>query len=348
MVDFVIDAGPDPILTGARPEIVLLGPRAIIVGDASSLQGNPVSPDAPSTDDVLTWDGAEWSPEPGGGGGGVPEPFTPTTDPWQVLGRISSPSTGANSERFGKSTQATGDRATAFGYNAAATANDAVAIGPNSLADRQRNIAIGSGAKARSVFSESIAMGYGTICEGEDCIAIGSLCSIFGSTLGAIAIGGDITITSGNGESVVVGDAAGGGFRSTVLGALATAVGSGTAIGRNASAGGNASTALGFGASAGGALAIALGLNSSASHSYSIAIGRNSLSTAANRATIGKVGGSATEVVDLQVSRGFGAFGAAPPTTKPTVTGSRNSNPALASLITAIAATGLIADGTTP
>lgn len=44
---------------------------------------------------------------------------------------------------------------------------------------------------------------------------------------------------------------------------------------------------------------------------------------------------------------GFGFFGATPPTTQPVVTGSRGGNAALASLLTALAATGIIVDGTT-
>lgn len=37
--------------------------------DADLLQGYPISTDAPSVGDVLTWDGSEWTPQVGGGGG---------------------------------------------------------------------------------------------------------------------------------------------------------------------------------------------------------------------------------------------------------------------------------------
>jgi hypothetical protein len=47
---------------------------------------------------------------------------------------------------------------------------------------------------------------------------------------------------------------------------------------------------------------------------------------------------------DLRLSRGLGAFGATPPTSKPTVTGSRGGNAALASLLTALESFGLITD----
>jgi hypothetical protein len=49
----------------------------------------------------------------------------------------------------------------------------------------------------------------------------------------------------------------------------------------------------------------------------------------------------------LFLSGGIGAFGSAPPAAKPSVTGSRGGNAALASLITALASYGLITDNTT-
>lgn len=49
----------------------------------------------------------------------------------------------------------------------------------------------------------------------------------------------------------------------------------------------------------------------------------------------------------LYLTDGIGAWGATPPTSKPSVTGSRGGNAALASLITALASYGLIIDSTT-
>ena len=49
----------------------------------------------------------------------------------------------------------------------------------------------------------------------------------------------------------------------------------------------------------------------------------------------------------LKVGAGLSAWGVNPPGARPTVTGSRGGNAALASLLTAIAATGIIVDGTT-
>lgn len=49
----------------------------------------------------------------------------------------------------------------------------------------------------------------------------------------------------------------------------------------------------------------------------------------------------------VNASTGLGAFGTAPVTVKPTVTGAKGGNAALASLLTALAAFGLITDNTT-
>lgn len=59
------------------------------------------------------------------------------------------------------------------------------------------------------------------------------------------------------------------------------------------------------------------------------------------------LGESGLRFKKLFMSGGISAFGATPPATQPTVTGSRGGNAALASLLTTIAATGLIIDGTT-
>jgi hypothetical protein len=49
----------------------------------------------------------------------------------------------------------------------------------------------------------------------------------------------------------------------------------------------------------------------------------------------------------LQVQLGIGAFNATPPSTKPAVTGSKGANAALASLLTALVAYGLVTDSST-
>lgn len=39
-------------------------------GDARALRGRVISPNAPAASEVLTWDGAQWIPQPASGGGG--------------------------------------------------------------------------------------------------------------------------------------------------------------------------------------------------------------------------------------------------------------------------------------
>jgi hypothetical protein len=56
---------------------------------------------------------------------------------------------------------------------------------------------------------------------------------------------------------------------------------------------------------------------------------------------------SMTDLGDLTVTKGVGVFATAPPAAKPTVTGSRAGNAALASLLTALASYGLITDSST-
>jgi hypothetical protein len=59
---------------------------------------------------------------------------------------------------------------------------------------------------------------------------------------------------------------------------------------------------------------------------------------------------AATEITALQAGEliaGLGAWGATPPATKPTVSGSRSDGTALASLLSALAAYGLITDSST-
>ena len=80
-------------------------------------------------------------------------------------------------------------------------------------------------------------------------------------------------------------------------------------------------------------------------HTHSVALGAWAQTTAAHRLNVGTIGGS--NAMDLQIGKGIGVWGSTPPPSKPTVTGSRGGNAALASLLTAIAATGLITNSTT-
>lgn len=59
------------------------------------------------------------------------------------------------------------------------------------------------------------------------------------------------------------------------------------------------------------------------------------------------LGNSGLKWRDLRLSRGIGVHGTAPPSSKPTVSGSRGGNAALASLLTALASYGLVTDSST-
>jgi hypothetical protein len=84
-----------------------------------------------------------------------------------------------------------------------------------------------------------------------------------------------------------------------------------------------------------------------AAHDQAIALGRLAVSTAANRMTVGTVSGATTYDMELQLGKGLGVWRTPPPSSKPTVTGSKGGNAALASLLTALASYGLITDSTT-
>jgi hypothetical protein len=133
--------------------------------------------------------------------GGVPEPFTPSTDPWQVLGRISSPDTGTDSERFGKLSLAGGLRATALGYSSRADGDDSISIG-NSYVYVDSAIAIGDGAtcggqtsvvigpNASTTWWNAVSIGSAASVAYYDCVAVGASAYAGGSgNYGAVGIG---------------------------------------------------------------------------------------------------------------------------------------------------------------
>ncbi len=153
--------------------------------------------------------------------------------------------------------------------------------------------------------------------------------------LGATAAGA--SAIAGGLFGLAAGHAAnsGTGADNTATGALASTVGgaSATANGKAAQAEGTNSSAFGAGANAnvdnGLALAntaavlaaggIAAGVSARvlATHTNAIALGKGSLTTAAQRTTLGVVGGSASQLQELQVSAGLAEFGATPPSSQP-------------------------------
>lgn len=98
------------------------------------------------------------------------------------------------------------------------------------------------------------------------------------------------------------------------------------AIGRDATIGTSTPGAASRGAIAIGGLSSILN-----GHTWSIALGHSAVSTAANRCTIGTIGGSYD--LELQTGKGFAAFGATPPSSQPAKISDATD---LASAITAV------------
>lgn len=140
---------------------------------------------------------------------------------------------------------------------------------------------------------------------------------------------------------------AGAGVQSTLAGGgAAQANGTfATSYGYGAGATGTETMASGHGSAATALRASAYGRATVASHSGSVALGAFAATTAAGRCNIGTIG-SGTNDLDLQIGKGLGIFGATPPSSKPTVTGSRGGNAALASLLTTLAVAGHFTDST--
>jgi hypothetical protein len=230
-------------------------------------------------------------------------------------------------------TIAAGSSCVAIGQSAN-TRNSGVAVGASSITQDGgvavgQNSSAGSGVAAgqNSDTSSGVAIGNGADSSGDGSIAIGN---------GATALG-----TGGVHADVAIGDSADAHIRSVAVGhqsGLTTGLTTLT-LSDVVSVGYRSGHATG----ADGATAV--GASSHADHSESIALGFSAVSTAANRCTIGTIGGVAD--VELQVGLGLAVWGSTPPAVQPTITGSRAGNAALASLLTALAATGLIVDGTT-
>lgn len=168
--------------------------------------------------------------------------------------------------------------------------------------------ATANGAWARATANDSYAAGRDANVAGANSIGIGS----------------GVRVRTGSGNSVVVGSNGDAAFNKPDC------------------------CGLGFGVNLDESGGVGLGYTAHVQigHTNAVAIAKDSQTTAAQRTTIGRVGGTAAQLQELQVSAGFAAFGVTPPASRPSVTGSRGGNAALASLLTAIDATGLIIDGT--
>lgn len=240
------------------------------------------------------------------------DPYTPPTGTFTVLGKITVPGAGgANTEEFGAAANASGSEATALGAGAVASNTRGVSVGRQASTSGSSTVAVGRLATASGNQDTSI---------GEQAVASGGLSLAAGQNADATGIA-----ASAVGQN-----------------AQATAIGA-SAFGQNSVAGGVDTVALGRLTIANGLESIAIGKNATTgTFTRAIAIGRGATAIANNDGQWG----SAAFPVDLRVHGRFGANGSTPQAAT-SVTGSRGGNAALASLLTALAAAGLITDNTT-
>lgn len=234
-----------------------------------------------------------------------------------ALGADSTADGSGQCTATGKTADAGGTSSSAYGGNSRAVGSQSVSIGQNSSATNSNTTAVGRSSSASGL--SSTALGFNAIASQTNTVAAGNTAQATAS--GASAIG-NVAVAGGT-ESIAIGSGAS-------VGAVSH---SSISIGSQSSV---ATSVLN---------AISVGQASAVTHEGAGAWGRDAASTGVKRLTIGTIAGSRD--MELQIGKGFAAWGSAPPATQPTVTGSRGGNAALASFLTAIAATGLIIDGST-
>ncbi len=171
----------------------------------SKIQGIAVSAGAPVTGDFLGFDGSAWVPTSMSGGSWLPLAGGTLSGSLGVVGVLTSPGSGVQSEKFGLGASATGTGSAAFGKDASASAINASAMG-----------------KSSSV-------------QGVDAVAVGANTSVVPSGASGIALGKSASVSSVAGISIGAGSEVSG-AHSIALGAGATSSGSNSiALGMNAS-----------------------------------------------------------------------------------------------------------------
>jgi hypothetical protein len=218
-----------------------------------------------------------------------------------VIGDLLSPGAGADSFVAG------------LGASATLSATDAIAIGRAAFVSSAEAIAIGNFASATA--GKSIAIGVSSSALFDN-VSIGWLATATNGqsvAIGALAAASGIVSNTAVGAQAL---ATGSGGNKTAVGSLSEAkFGQGTAVGAHAR-GSFECTSVGYLARTDGVShSTSVGSQSRALHSSAIVLGRAAVTTAANRCTIGTIGGSFDQ--ELQIGSGFGAWGVAPPGTQP-------------------------------
>lgn len=226
-------------------------------------------------------------------------------------------------------------------------ATDSIAFGRSAAVNSNslRSVSIGNFSSVATSSPDSTAVGYGASTSALEAVAVGASANAGSS---GTAIGKSASVTGINGIAIGAGSSAD--IDSVVIGTSATGplvtTPNAVVIGKSAVVSVNRGMAIGWSASVSTLNnGIAFGHAASVTHQGAIAMGRDAISTGTKRLTAGTIGGSRD--MEIQCGLGFAAWGSTPPLTQPTVTGSRGGNAALASLLTALAATGLIIDGST-
>ena len=261
-----------------------------------------------------------------------------------------SPGSGQFSEQWGKGASATGRFSSAFGYGSSATASgayasghgatasatNAMATGPNCLAASGSAVAVGSQAQIDANSSSSTILGLGTITNSPDALAMGY--NTITSSPYSVGVG-VTTITNSTGV-VVIG-------------------GTGSAV--------SANYAVCLGYAVKGTVANELTLSpylqqigfyglDSLSHAKCQGLILNSFVNSTEATYTGRIDAAATDwtgtarigfSVSTDGTQPLISFYGGTPAAKPTITGSRGGNAALASLLTALAGLGLLTDSTT-
>lgn len=202
----------------------------------------------------------------------------------RVLGLITSPHSGSDSERFGANSSATGANSVAvgafaaanfansasFGYDARVTGTTATALGRSAVAGAS-SVSVGY---ACSSGTNSVAAGNSAAATGGSGVAIGQAASVAAAETHGVAVGQGATCPTG---------AVGGGENVAVGGLALASEWRATAVGFKAKATAISSTAIGRGAFS--------------AHTHGIAIGRGAWTNANNQIAIGFSGGNvATDV----------------------------------------------------
>lgn len=227
---------------------------------------------------------------------------------------------------------------------------DSTRLGTGASAEGVRSTAIGDQAVAN--FSDSTALGYQAAASATGATAAGNAAQALG--VDATAVGR--AARADTGSTAVGRDSIATGTRATALGLNASAAGAGAlAVGSASSASGQDSVALGKGAAAIGAAATAIGSGASAPNARSVALGAGAATTEDDQIVLGAPGTTTLALGDLRAldsahvagaTSTLGFFGAAG-ATKQVVTGSDGGDLVLRTLLSLLAAHGLIDNQTT-